>query len=144
MTDGTGLAGHAAAGDAALDIEFIQRTREGQRLADDQLQGFQAKILVELAAVYFDAAGALIQTHTGNRLFAAAGAVEIGSFIVIHENSLLPQNSKASGFWAAWVCVLPAKARRRRRAARPMVVSGIIPLTASSIAFSGRFSIKVP
>ena len=89
MTDGAGLAGHAAALDGADDIDLADQIGRSQRLTDDHLQGIQAEIIIDITAVDGDGAGAaLIDADTGNGGFTTAGAVLILSLALVH--SLLP------------------------------------------------------
>ena len=90
MADGAGLAGDAAAGDAAFDVELIRGAGQVQRLTDNQLEGVQAEIIVDIAAVDLHAAGPLVQADAGNGFLSSAGAVKIRSLIVIHRGCLLP------------------------------------------------------
>ena len=49
MADSTCLAGHAAAVDAADDIELFAGACKSERLADDELEGLKAEIIVNPA-----------------------------------------------------------------------------------------------
>ena len=83
MTDRAGLAGDTAAGDSAHDVKFSERIGQGQRLANDELKGLKAEIIVDIAAIDRDRAGTRIKSYTRNRLFAAARAIEL-RFRFIH------------------------------------------------------------
>ena len=84
MTDRTGLAGDAADGDAALDVELLVVAGQREGLTDDQLQRFKTEVVIDVTAVDRDLAAALIQANAGNGGLPAAGAVEKRSGIVIH------------------------------------------------------------
>ena len=60
MTDGAGLAGNAAACNGANDVNGAQGVGGNQRLTNDQLQGVQAEVLVDVAAVDGDGTGAAL------------------------------------------------------------------------------------
>ena len=51
MADSTGLTGYAAAGDGDDNVNLAQQIGGDQRLTDDQLQGVQTEILVDVTAV---------------------------------------------------------------------------------------------
>ena len=51
-----GLAGYAAAGDGADDIEPAEGVGDLHRLADDELQGLETEVLVNITAVNGDLA----------------------------------------------------------------------------------------
>ena len=51
MADSTGLTGYAAAGDGDNNVNLAQQIGGDQRLTDDQLQGVQTEILVDVTAV---------------------------------------------------------------------------------------------
>ncbi len=85
MADGAGLAGHAAAGDGGNDVHLAQGVGSGQGLANQQLQGLQAEVIVDVAAVDGDRAGAVgEQMHPGHGGLAAAGAIQIRLLALIH------------------------------------------------------------
>ncbi len=48
VTDGAGLAGDTAAGDGSNDVHLAQLLGGDQGLADQQLQGLQAKVIVDV------------------------------------------------------------------------------------------------
>lgn len=66
MADSTCLAGHATAVDAADDIELFTGACKSERLADDELEGLKAEIIVNLSVVDDDLAGAGIKTDSGD------------------------------------------------------------------------------
>ena len=89
MTDGTGLAGDAAALDGADDVDLADQIGRSQRLTNDHLQGVQTEVIVDVTAVDGDGAGAaLVDADTSDGGFATAGAVLILSLALVH--SLLP------------------------------------------------------
>ena len=51
VADGAGLTGYAAAGDGDNDVNLAQQIGGDQGLTDDQLQGVQTEILVDVTAV---------------------------------------------------------------------------------------------
>ena len=78
MADGAGLTGNAAAGDGDNDVNLAQQIGGDQGLTDDQLQGVQTEILVDITAVDNDGTGAvLVNANTGNGGLTTAGAVKI-------------------------------------------------------------------
>ena len=78
MTDGAGLAGNAAAGDGYNDVNLAQQIGGNQGLTNDQFQGLQAKVLVNIAAIDGDGTGAvLVDANAGNAGLTTAGAVKI-------------------------------------------------------------------
>ena len=85
VADGAGLAGHAAAGDGGDDVHLAQGVGSGQGLANQQLQGLQAEVLGDVAAVDGDRAGAGgEEMHPGHGGLAAAGAIQIRRLARIH------------------------------------------------------------
>lgn len=82
VADGAGLAGYAAACDGADDIVFAERLGQGHRLADNQLEGVKAEIIVDVSAIDGDAAAAGINSDAGNGTLSAACAVEIRLTII--------------------------------------------------------------
>ena len=80
VADGAGLAGDAAAGDGAVDVDLIGDSDGVQGLTNDQLQGLQTEIIVDLATVDGDdAAAAGDEVNSGDRGFPTARAVHIGA-----------------------------------------------------------------
>ena len=97
VAQGAGLAGHAAALDGGNDVHLAQGIGGVQGLTDDHLQGLQAEVLVDIAAVDGDAAGAVgEQVHAGHGGLTTASAVHIGILGLIH--SLSPPYLTSSGF----------------------------------------------
>ena len=85
VTDGAGLAGDAAAGDGGLDVHLALHAGGDQGLTDDELQGLKAEIIVDVAAIDGDGAGAVGEkTDAGDRALAAAGPVKIRLLAGIH------------------------------------------------------------
>ena len=82
VADGAGLAGNAAAGDGADDVEPAQGVGEIQGLADQKLQGLQAEVIIDVPVVNGDLAGAGVKTDTGDAALSAAGAVVVGLGLV--------------------------------------------------------------
>ena len=85
VTDSAGLTGNAAAGDGDNNINLAGHIGGNQRLIDDQLQGVQTEVVVDLAAVDDDGAGAvLINANTGDGGLPTAGAVVILLLALVH------------------------------------------------------------
>ena len=78
MADGAGLAGDPAAGDGGGDIHLAQQIRGVQGLADNELQGLQTEVVVDVTAVDGDGTSAVgEQMHPGHGGLPAAGAVMV-------------------------------------------------------------------
>ena len=91
MTDGAGLAGDAAAGDGADDVHLAQQVGGDQGLTDQQLQGIETEVVVDIPAVDDDGTGAvLINADTGDGGLPPAGAVGILLLAFVHDS--LPPN----------------------------------------------------
>ena len=91
VSDSAGLAGNAATGDGDRDVDLAQHVSGDQGLTDDQLQGVQAEVLIDVPTVDDDGAGAvLINANTGHGGLPAAGAVGILLLALVH--SSLPPN----------------------------------------------------
>ena len=89
MTDGAGLTGHAAALDGADDVNLAEGLGGDQRLTNDQLQGLEAKIIVDVTAVNDDGAGAaFVDADARDGGLTSAGAVLILFLALVQ--SLLP------------------------------------------------------
>ena len=102
VTDSAGLAGNAAACDGDNDVNLAQQVGGDQGLTDDQLQGLQTEVVVDVAAVDDDGTGAvLVNANAGNGGLTTASAVKILLLALVP--SKLPPNYRvqASGFWAA-------------------------------------------
>ena len=106
MTNSASLAGNAAADNANHDVELILNAGHSQGAADDQLQGLQTKVLVNVTIVDGDLAGAVVNANAGNGALTTTGAVEI-RFSLVHFSLPPYQNSTVSGFWAAFLCSAP-------------------------------------
>ena len=61
VTQSAGLTGHAAALDGGNDVDLAELLRSGEGLTDDHLQGLETEILVDVAAVDGDSAGAVLE-----------------------------------------------------------------------------------
>ena len=57
-TDSAGLTGNAAAGDSDNDVNLAQQIGGDQGLTNDQLQRVKTEVIVDVAAVDDDGAGA--------------------------------------------------------------------------------------
>jgi len=103
VTDSAGLAGNTAACDGNNNVNLTDHVGGNQGLTDNQLQGIQTKIIVDVAAIDDDRTCAvLVDANTCNRGLTAAGAIVILLLALVH-NCLPPNQSRvqASGFWAA-------------------------------------------
>ena len=99
VTDSAGLTGNAAACDGDNDINLANQVGGDQGLTNDQLQGLQTEVIVDVAAIDDDGTGAvLVNANTGNGGLTTAGAVKILLLALVH--SKLPPNYRvqASGF----------------------------------------------
>ena len=102
VADGAGLAGNAAAGNGGLDVNLADGAGGDQGLTDDELQGIQTEVVVDITAVDGDRAGAVgDEVNAGNGGLSAAGAVHIGLLALIGCHISLPPLSgpklRASG-----------------------------------------------
>ena len=80
-TNGTGLAGDAAALDMGLDVELSLELHCAEGLLHDHAAGFAAEEIVQRASIDRHLAGTLMQIHPRTGSFAAAGPVKgIGGF----------------------------------------------------------------
>ena len=85
------LAGDAAASDGSNDVDLANQTSGLQGLADDQLQGLQTEILVDLTTVDDDGAGAvLVDADACDGGLTTAGAVKLLLLALVHVK--LPPN----------------------------------------------------
>ena len=82
MTDCTGLAGNTAACHAADNIKLIGGFCQLKRLTNDQFEGIQSKIIVNITVVNGYLSGTLINPNAGDRAFSSAGSVKIRRFFV--------------------------------------------------------------
>ena len=76
VTDRAGLTGHAAAGDAADDVELVVQFGHVEGLTNDELQRVETEVIVDISVVDRDLAGAGIDTNARDGFLSAAGAVE--------------------------------------------------------------------
>ncbi len=67
VADSAGLAGDAAAGHAADNVELLVGAGEGQGLTDNKLQRVQTEIIVNISVVDRDLAGTLDTGARGRR-----------------------------------------------------------------------------
>ena len=85
VADGAGLAGDAAAGDGGLDVHLADGGGGDQGLTDDELQGLQTEVVLNVPTVDGDGAGAVgEEVDPGHGGLPAAGAVVIGLLTLIH------------------------------------------------------------
>ena len=87
VAQSAGLTGHTAALDGGDDIDLTEGLGRGEGLTDDHLEGLETEILVDVAAVDGDGAGAVLkEMHAGNGGLSAAGAVEVRLLGLIHSS----------------------------------------------------------
>ena len=67
MTDSASLAGHAAASDSDNQVNLANQVGSDQGLTNQQLQGVQAEVFVDIAAVDDDGAGAVFINNWRNK-----------------------------------------------------------------------------
>ena len=85
VTDSAGLTGNAAASDGDNNVNLANQIGSNQGLTNDQLQGLQTEVIVDVAAVDDDRTGAvLVNTNTGNGGLTTAGAVKILLLALVH------------------------------------------------------------
>ena len=85
VTDSAGLAGHAAAGNGSHDVELLDVAGGDQGLANQQLQGLQAELIVDVTTIDGNGASAVgEQVHAGNGGLPTAGAIEIRLLALVH------------------------------------------------------------
>ena len=75
VAERTGLAGKAAAGNRAHDIELALAASGFQRLLDDHAKGGAREEHFEGAIIHDDLARAALDPHTRHRVLAAAGGI---------------------------------------------------------------------
>lgn len=76
MTDGAGLAGVAAAGNADDDVKTAEGLGEGEGLANDGLEGFETEVLIQGTLIDGDIAFAGDQTNTAIAFFLLPTALK--------------------------------------------------------------------
>ncbi len=85
MTDGTCLTGHAAAFDGADNIDFADGLGGDEGLTDNELEGVETEVIIDVATVDGDNAGAaFINADSCNGSLAAAGAVLLLFLALVH------------------------------------------------------------
>ena len=77
MADSASLTGNTAAGNADDDVILALEAQQDQRRADDQLQGLQTEVVVDVTVIDGDLASALINANAGNGILTTTSAVEI-------------------------------------------------------------------
>ena len=77
VTDSASLTGNTAAGNADDDIVLALQAQQDQRRTDDQLQGLQTKVVVDITIVDGDLASAGVNANAGNGILTTTSAVEI-------------------------------------------------------------------
>ena len=70
MTDGASLAGNAAAAYGADNVELTSGVGYFKWLADNNLQGVQAEVIVNISVVDGNFAGARVESYSGNGVFS--------------------------------------------------------------------------
>ena len=77
MTDSACLTGNTAASNSNNNVNLANHIAGNQGLTDDQLQGLQTEVIVDIAAIDGDSTGAvLVNTNTGNGGLTTASAVK--------------------------------------------------------------------
>ena len=85
VTDSASLAGNAATSDGNDNVNLANQVSADQGLIDDQLQGLQTEVVVDVAAVDDHGAGAiLINADTGDGGLPTAGAVVVILLALVH------------------------------------------------------------
>ena len=74
VADSASLAGNTAAGNADDDVILALEAQQDQRRADDQLQGLQTEVVVDVTVVDGDLASALVDAHAGNGILTTTSA----------------------------------------------------------------------
>ena len=77
VADSASLTGNTAAGNADDDIVLALQAQQDQRRTDDQLQGLQTKVVIDITIVDGDLASAGVNTNAGNGILTTTSAVEI-------------------------------------------------------------------
>ena len=77
------------------DVKLALVLSQNQGAVDEQLQGLEAKVIVDVAAVDSDLAGTIVNANAGNGMLTTASAVEI-RFGFVH--LLLPPHSNLNSF----------------------------------------------
>ena len=77
MADSASLAGNTATGNADDDVILALEAQQDQRRADDQLQGLQTEVAVDVTVVDGDLTGAGVNANAGNGILTTTSAVEI-------------------------------------------------------------------
>ena len=77
MTDSASLTGNTAAGNADDDVVLALQAQQDQRRTDDQLQGLQTEVVVDITIVDGDLTGAGVNANAGNGILTTTSAVEI-------------------------------------------------------------------
>ena len=91
VADGAGLTGHAAALDSGIDVNFSHGVGGDQGLTNDELQGLETEVIVDLTAVDGDNAAAVgDEVNAGHGGLPTAGTVHIGLLGLIGCHIRLP------------------------------------------------------
>ncbi len=77
MADSASLTGNTAAGNADDDVILALQAQQDQRRTDDQLQGLQTEVVVDITIVDGDLTGAGVNANAGNGILTTTSAVEI-------------------------------------------------------------------
>ena len=138
MTDGAGLAGDAAAGDGADDVHLAHHVGGDQGLTDQELQGVQAKVIIDVPAVDDDGAGSiLIDTNPGDGGLPPTGAVGILSLLLSYMLCYTSKSILGPGFGLLGGVLVPApleELQTGQSGADQGKLLGSMPFTASSMA----------
>ena len=77
VADSASLTGNTAARNADDDVVLALQAQQDQRRTDDQLQGLQTEVAVDVAIVDGDLAGAGVNANAGNGILTTTSAVEL-------------------------------------------------------------------
>ena len=90
VTDSACLAGDTAALSSANDVELAFGAGYGEGLVNDELEGFETEVFVDVSLIDGDHTGAGVNTNAGNGFFSSTGTVEVGFCTSIHGSLNLP------------------------------------------------------
>ena len=91
MTDSAGLPGNAAACNGSFDVDLTNGVGGDQGLTNDELQGLETEVIVDVTAVDGDSTGAVgNEVNASDRRLSAAGTIHIGLLALISCHIHLP------------------------------------------------------
>ena len=77
VADSASLTGNTAAGNADDDVILALQAQQDQRRTNDQLQGLQTEVVVDITIVDGDLTGAGVNANAGNGILTTTSALEI-------------------------------------------------------------------